>query len=192
RLPQATVTATHAGQVLAVPLTRAEFEALTRDLLTRTRLTVQQLLRRAGLDWGQVDRLLMVGGSTHMPMTGQMLAELSGQEPDHSLAVSEVVARGAALHAGIAAARAGDTQRVLGDQVREELADVVEVNVIAHSLGVEVRHQGRRVNDILIEKNTQLPAAAGRTYHTVKSNQRRVRVVILQGEAPQAEACIRI
>ena len=192
RLPQATVTATHAGQVLAVPLTRAEFEALTRDLLTRTRLTVQQLLRRAGLDWGQVDRLLMVGGSTHMPMTGQMLAELSGQEPDHSLAVSEVVARGAALHAGIVAARAGDTERVLGDQVREELADVVEVNVIAHSLGVEVRHQGRRVNDMLIEKNTQLPAAAGRTYHTVKPNQRRVRVVILQGEAPQAEACIRI
>jgi molecular chaperone DnaK len=134
----------------------------------------------------------MVGGSTHMPMTGQMLRELSGQEPDHSLAVSEVVARGAALHAGIAAARAGDAERVLGDEVREELADVVEVNVIAHSLGVEVRQEGRRANNILIAKNTQLPASAGRVYHTYAPNQRRVRVVILQGEAPQAEACIRI
>src|SRR5207302_7989966 len=126
------------------------FEALTRDLLVRTRLTVQQLLRRAGLGWDQVDRVLMVGGSTHMPVTGQMLRELSGQEPDHSLAVSEVVARGAALHAGIVAARSGDAERSMGDAVRAELADVVEVNVTAHSLGVEVRQQDRRVNDILI------------------------------------------
>src|SRR5439155_11031607 len=113
RIPQTTVTASHAGQVLTVPLTRMDFEALTRDLLVRTRLTVQQLLRRAGLGWEQVDRILMVGGSTHMPMTGQMLRELSGQEPDHSLAVSEVVARGAALHAGITAARAGDEHGTL-------------------------------------------------------------------------------
>jgi molecular chaperone DnaK len=76
--------------------------------------------------------------------------------------------------------------------VREELADVVEVNVTAHSLGVEVRHQGRRVNDILIAKNTQLPASAARVYRTIRPGQRRVRVLILQGEAPQAEACIRI
>jgi molecular chaperone DnaK len=192
RLSQTTVTCSHAGQIMTVPLTRAEFEALTRDLLTRTRLTVQQLLRRADVPWEKVDRVLMVGGSTHMPMTGQMIRELSGEEPDHSLAVSEVVARGAALHAGIVAARAGDHERVLGDEVREELAEVVEVNVTAHSLGVEVRHQGRRVNDILIAKNTQLPAAATRVYRTAAPNQRRVRVVILQGEAPQAEACIRI
>ena len=62
----------------------------------------------------------------------------------------------------------------------------------AHSLGVEVRHQGRRVNDVLIAKNTQLPAAAARVYRTVRPGQRRVRVVVLQGEAHQAEACIRI
>jgi molecular chaperone DnaK len=192
RLPQTSVTCSHAGRVLTVPLSRAEFEALTRDLLTRTRLTVQQLLRQAGVSWNQVDRLLLVGGSTHMPMTSEMLRELSGQEPDHSLAVSEVVARGAALHAGIVAARAGDADRALADDVRDELADVVEVNVTAHSLGVEVRHRGRRVNDILIAKNTQLPAGATRVYHTVSPNQRRVRVVILQGEAHQAEACIRI
>ncbi len=192
RLPQTTVTCSHAGQVLTVPLSRAEFETLTRDLLTRTRLTVQQLLRQAGLTWEQVDRILLVGGSTHMPMTGQMLRELSGQEPDHSLAVSEVVARGAALHAGILAARAGDAGQTLGDEARAELADVVEVNVSAHSLGVEVRHQGQRINDILIPKNTQLPADASRVYHMAAPNQRRVRVVVLQGEAHQAEACIRV
>src|SRR5579883_1517693 len=101
KLPQTTLTCMHAGQVLSVPITRADFESLTRDLLVRTRLTTQQLLRQAKLSWDQVDRILLVGGSTHMPMTGQMLQELTGKLPDNSLAVSEVVARGAALHAGI-------------------------------------------------------------------------------------------
>jgi molecular chaperone DnaK len=192
KLPQTSVTCTHAGKVLSVPLTRADFEALTKDLLTRTRLTVMQLLRSAGLGWEQVDRVLLVGGSTHMPMTGQMLGELSGKDPDHSLAVSEVVARGAALHAGIVAARSGKPQENLSDAARDELADVIEVNVTAHSLGVEVRHQGQRINDVLIPKNTQLPASDARVYRTVAPNQRRVRVKVLQGEAHQAEACIPI
>lgn len=192
KLPQTSVTCTHAGKVLSVPLTRADFETLTRDLLTRTRLTVMQLLRSAGLAWEQIDRVLLVGGSTHMPMTGQMLRELGNKEPDHSLAVSEVVARGAALHAGIVAARSGESHEGLSDAARGELADVVEVNVIAHSLGVEVRHQGQRINDVLIRKNTQLPASDARVYRTVAPNQRRVRVKVLQGEAHQADACIPI
>jgi molecular chaperone DnaK len=187
RLPQASITCTHAGRVLTVPLSRDQFEGMTRDLLTRTRLTVQQLMRQAGVGWDAVDRILLVGGSTHMPMTAAMLHELSGQEPDHSLAVSEVVARGAALHAGIVLSRSPAEP-----ESREELVDIVEVNVTAHSLGVEVRHQGRKVNDILIAKNTQLPAAAARVYRTTRPGQRRVRVGILQGEAHQAEACIRI
>src|SRR5262249_18116171 len=109
KLSQTSVTCTHNGKVLTVPLSRAEFEALTRDLLTRTRLTTQQVLRQAGLGWDKVDRVLLVGGSTHMPMTGQMLHEISSKQPDNSLAVSEVVARGAAIHAGIFSSRSGDT-----------------------------------------------------------------------------------
>jgi molecular chaperone DnaK len=187
RLSQASITCTHAGRVLTVPIDRGQFEAMTRDLLTRTRLTVQELLRDAGIGWDRVDRILLVGGSTHMPMTAAMLRDLSGQEPDHSLAVSEVVARGAALHAGIVVSRNPSAPDAVAD-----LADVVEVNVTAHSLGVAVRQDGRRVNDILIAKNTQLPAAAARVYRTAQPDQRRVRVSILQGEAHQAEACIQI
>ncbi|MFO0809920.1 MAG: Hsp70 family protein [Gemmataceae bacterium] len=185
KLPQTSVTATHAGRTLSVPLTRTDFETLTRDLLTRTRLTVQQLHRQAGLTWDQIDHVLLVGGATHMPMTRQMLRDLSGKEPDHSLAVSEVVARGAALHAGVLAARRGDT-------ADDDLGQVVEVNVTAHSLGVEVRHQGELLSDVLIPKNTQLPASAARTYVTVADSQQRVRVKLLQGEAKQAEACIAV
>jgi molecular chaperone DnaK len=192
KLPQTSLTCTHGGKMLTVPLTRAEFETLTRDLLIRTRLTTQQVLRQANLGWDRVDRVLLVGGSTHMPMTGQMLQELSGKPPDNSLAVSEVVARGAAIHAGIAAARSEEAGLLLEEDVREALGQVVEINVNSHSLGIEVKHQEERINDILIPKNTQLPTAASRVYRTVVENQSRVRVKVLQGEAHQADACISI
>ncbi len=190
KLPQVSVTCTHAGKVLTVPVTRADFEAMTSDLLARTQLTTQQVLRDAHLGWDRVDRVLLVGGSTHMPMTGRMLRDVSGKEPDDSLAVSEVVARGAAIHAGIAAARGGEVDLALDDDTREALGQVVEINVNSHSLGIEVKRGEERANDILIAKNTQLPTAASRVYRTVVENQQRVRVKVLQGEAHQADACI--
>ena len=194
KLQQATVTSSHAGKVLTVPLSRAEFEGLTRDLLTRTRLTTEEVLRQAGLTWDKVDRLLLVGGSTHMPMTGQMLRDLSGKEPDHSLAVSEVVARGAAIHAGILTARqrAQAAAPAQSDEALDLLGDVVEINVNSHSLGIEVKKNEDRINDVLVPKNTQLPTASSRVYRTVVENQTRVRVKVLQGEASQADACIAI
>jgi len=193
KLDQASVTVNHAGRKLVVPITRKEFEGLTRDLLTRTRLTTQQVLRHAGIGWDQLDQILLVGGSTHMPMTGAMLRELSGRPPDNSLAVSEVVARGAALHAGIVASRgSADEQALLDAELREALGQVVEISVNSHSLGIEVKQQQERINDVLIPKNTQLPTAASRVYRTVVENQPRVRVKVLQGEASQADACISI
>jgi molecular chaperone DnaK len=193
KLPSTNVMCTHAGKVINVTISRADFEAMTRDLLTRTRLTVQQVLRESGVGWDKVDRLLMVGGSTHMPMTRQMLSEMSGKTPDDSLAVSEVVARGAALHAGIVSAHAGNGNGdMLGDEALEALGQIVEIHVNAHSLGIEVKHHEERINDILIPKNTQLPTAASRVYRTVVENQLKVRVKVLQGEAHQADACISI
>ncbi len=188
KIEQTTLTASHAGNRLVVPITRNEFESMTKDLLVRTRLTTQQVLNQSGLTWDQVDKVLLVGGSTHMPATSRMLAELTGREPDRSLAVSEVVARGAAIHAGIVQQR--EAQIRGGHGPIELLADVVEISVNAHSLGVEVKKEKDRLNDRLIPKNTQLPAAVSRVYHTAHDNQTRVRVRILQGEAHQAEACI--
>jgi molecular chaperone DnaK len=189
KVEQTSLTVSHEGHKVTLPLTRAEFESLTKELLVRTRLTTQQVLNQAGLTWDQVDRVLMVGGSTHMPMTGRMLAELTGREPDHTLAVSEVVARGAAVHAGIAHQREEQIRNGNGPAL-ELLADVVEISVNAHSLGVEVRQAGEKLNDKLIVKNTQLPAAVSRVYYVAGDNQTKVRVRILQGEAHQAEACI--
>lgn len=186
KVDQASLMVNHAGHRRSIPLTRSEFENRSRDLLARTRWTCQQALSAAGLAWEKVDRVLLVGGSTHMPMVRRMLRELTGQEPDSRLAVSEVVARGAAVHAALSAQRQPEHPTPLP----ASWADVVEVSVNAHSLGVEVRQNGQKLNDKLIPKNTQLPAFAQRTYYTVREDQRRVRVRILQGEAQQAEACI--
>ncbi|MCE9532200.1 MAG: Hsp70 family protein, partial [Planctomycetes bacterium] len=192
KVEQASVTCNHAGHKLVVPLSRKEFENLTKDLLTRTRLTIQQVLRQAGVSWDQIDRVLLVGGSTHMPMTATMIRDLSGKQPDNSLAVSEVVARGAAIHAGIVEARTAEGRKRLDPAVAGSLADIVEISVNAHSLGIEVRDDDAKVNDKLIVKNTQLPAASSRVYYTRTDNQNRVRVRVLQGEASQADACIGI
>jgi molecular chaperone DnaK len=188
KVQQTSVTCSHAGKVMTVPLSRVDFENLTKDLLVRTRLTTQQVLREAKVEWAQVDRVLLVGGSTHMPMTGRMLQEISGRPPDKSLAVSEVVARGAALHAGIIAAHSGADD----GEVVDLLGDVVEIAVNSHSLGIEIKIDGARHNDVLVPKNTQLPTSATRVYKTVVENQPRVRVKVLQGETHHAEACISI
>lgn len=185
KVDAATITCTHDGKKMTVPVTRELFETLTQDLLLRTRMTTTAVLRQANMTWDNVDKLLMVGGSTHMPATARMLRDLTGKDPDRSLAVSEVVARGAAVHAGIVNARRAPTTAVAA-----ELADIVEISVNAHSLGVEVRKADARLNDKLVVKNTQLPAAVSRVYFTAQDNQSKVRVRLLQGEAQQAEACI--
>ncbi|MCU0704474.1 MAG: Hsp70 family protein [Fimbriiglobus sp.] len=184
KVDAATITCTHDGKKMTVPVTRELFETLTQDLLLRTRMTTTAVLRQANMTWDNVDKLLMVGGSTHMPATGRMLRDLTGKDPDRSLAVSEVVARGAAVHAGIVNARR------LPTTATAELADIVEISVNAHSLGVEIRKAGVKMNDKLVVKNTQLPAAVSRVYYTAQEEQSKVRVRLLQGEAQQAEACI--
>jgi molecular chaperone DnaK len=189
KLPESKVTCNFAGHMLTVPLARTKFEELTSDLLMRTRMTTEQVLRQAGLGWDQVDRILLVGGSTHMPMTSQMLRKVTEKEPDNSLAVSEVVARGAALHAGIVMARSRQGDDFLGEEAHGVLDDVVEVNVNAHSLGIAVRQGQGRVNNVLIPKNTQLPTAFSRVYYTGVENQQRVCVRVLQGDAPEPESC---
>ena len=110
-----------------------------------------------------------------------MLRSLSGKEPDCSVSPDEAVAHGAALHAGL----------ILSYHAGKSPSFNIR-NVNSHSLGVEIRQGQERVNDILIAKHTQLPTAASRVYYTVVENQPRVRVKVLQGEAPQADACISI
>lgn len=172
---KATIAADHKGDWLRVEITRAEFESMTRDLLERTTFTCREAIAAAGLTWDQIDRVLLVGGSTRMPQVKQMLADLSGKAPDDSISPDEAVAHGAAIRAGaILASHAGKPPRL---KIR---------NVNSHSLGVVGKDPKtlRSRTGILIPRNTPLPASASRTFRTQKPDQRSILLQIVEGENP--------
>ncbi|HEX3724812.1 MAG TPA: Hsp70 family protein, partial [Pirellulales bacterium] len=171
------------GQAVRIEVSREKFEEITRDLLDRTQFTTRQTLQASGLSWNDIDNVLLVGGSTRMPMVGQMLRQLSGKEPDGSVAVDEAVAHGAALHAGVILAKQRGEKPVL--RIR---------NVNSHSLGVVATdaQTGRKRNAIVIPRNTALPVTAKRVFRTQKANQASILVQIVEGESASPDDCTQI
>ncbi len=180
---KASVACDYKGNSSRVEVTRRQFEEATQDLLDRTRFTAVQTLKAAGLEWNDVERVLLVGGSTRMPMVRRMLAELSGKEPDASVAADEAVAHGAALRTGLVLA-----------QQRGKRGGFRIKNVNSHSLGVVGTdpQTGRKRNGILVPRNTPLPVTARRVFKTSKRNQRSILVQIVEGESLAAEECSQI
>lgn len=179
---KATVTVAHGGKSLEVTVTRQQFEDMTADLLERTRHTTRQLLATAGLQWKDVQRVLLTGGSTRMPMVQRMLRELTGIEPDLTVSPDEAVARGAALYAYYLLASRGETGH-------RPTFDITNVN--AHSLGIEGidPKTGRRRNQILIPRNTALPARQTTECVTHESGQSSVVIQVLEGESLNPDEC---
>ena len=164
-------------------ITLEEFDDMTRDLLDRTEFTSKQSLLAAGLGWDDIDHVLLIGGSTRMPAVVTMLRELTGKEPDRSVAADEAVAHGAALHAGILLARRS------GHPPRFTVK-----NVNSHSLGVVATDTTTKMkrNAILIRRNTLLPVTARRIFKTLRRGQKSVFVQIVKGESASPDECSHI
>jgi molecular chaperone DnaK len=177
---KAPVVAEYQGKIQRLEISREQFEEATQDLLDRTRFTCAQTLRAAALEWSDLDRVLLVGGSSRMPMVRAMLQKISGKTPDASVAADEAVAHGAALQAGLVLAKRDG--RAANFSIR---------NVNSHSLGVVgVDPQTRRHrNGIVIPRNTPLPVSAKREFKTAKVGQRSILVKIVEGESPSADDC---
>lgn len=176
-----TAVVLHAGVRLRQEVTRVTFETLTRDLLERTQATTEMTVKQAGLAFSDIDRVLLVGGSTRMSMVARMLRELTGKEPDQSQSADEVVAHGAALYAAM-----------LSDVGSADRPKFELVNVNSHSLGVigTDPQLGRKVNVVLIPKNTPLPARKLKHFKTAQQNQHSVKVRVIEGESQRPEYCI--
>ncbi|MEQ1823835.1 MAG: molecular chaperone DnaK, partial [Fimbriimonadaceae bacterium] len=155
-------------QHLDVSLTRAKFEELCSDLLERIKRPFEQALADAKAKSSEINEVILVGGSSRMPMVQDLVKKLTGKEPNRSVNPDEVVAVGAAIQAG-----------VLGGEVK----DIVLLDVTPLSLGVET--QGG-ISDKLIERNTTIPTKKSRIYTTASDNQPEVEIHILQGERPLA------
>jgi molecular chaperone DnaK len=177
---KATIGCDYGGHAARVEVSRQQFQDLTRDLLDRTTFTTRQTLEAAGLAWEQIDRVLLVGGSSRMPAVVEMLRGLSNKEPDCSVSPDEAVAHGAALHAGL----------LLANQQGQRPSFHIK-NVNSHSLGVVATDSKtrRQRNAILIPRNTPLPVAARRVFKTQKTGQRSILVRIVEGESLSPEDC---
>jgi molecular chaperone DnaK len=180
---KATMFVNHAGRRLKVEITRQEFEEATAPLVLRTSTTADIVVMQAGLTWQDIDRVLVVGGSTRMPMIHRMLEELAGRAVDLSVSADEAVAHGAALYANLLEQQAGGGER-----------QFAVTNINSHSLGVVGidAASGERVNRVIIAKNTPLPHSASRRFQTLKPGQASVKVTVVEGESEIPDACIEV
>ncbi len=164
------ITATDAGPLhLDYELSRAKFQELTADLLDRCRKPFEQAIKDAGLDKGEIDHVVLVGGSTRMPAVASLVQEIAGREPNKTVNPDEVVAIGAAVQAGV---------------LKGEVKDVLLLDVTPLSLGIETKGG---VMTTLIERNTTIPTRKSETFTTAEDHQPSVEIHVLQGEREMSQ-----
>ncbi len=163
------ITANQSGpKHLEMKLTRAKFEEMTADLLDRTVKPAQRAIEDSGLKASEIDKILLVGGSTRMPMVQKKIISLLGKDPTKGINPDECVAAGAAIQGAI----------LKGDH-----KDIVLVDVTPLSLGLETLGG---VFTKIIERNTAIPAQQSQVFTTAANNQPQVEIMIYQGERPMA------
>jgi molecular chaperone DnaK len=153
---------------LSLRLSRSKFDQMIEPLVQRTMEPCRQALKDAGLEAKDIDEVILVGGSTRIPLVQKVVADFFGKEPNKGVNPDEVVAIGAAIQAGVLA---GDVK------------DVLLLDVTPLSLGVETLGG---ITDIVIERNTTIPVRKSKVYSTADDNQNQVEIHVLQGERSMA------
>ena len=163
------ITADQAGpKHLSLKLSRSKFEQLVEDLLERTIEPCKQALKDANMKTGEIDEVVLVGGSTRIPRVQELVTEQFGKEPHRGVNPDEVVAIGAAIQAGVLAG---------------EVDDVLLLDVTPLSLGIETLGS---VTTVLIPRNTTIPTRKSEVFSTASDNQTSVEIHVLQGEREMA------
>src|SRR5699024_8736062 len=163
------ITAGEAGPLhLEMSLTRAKFEELSAHLVDRTMVPTKKALQDAGLSPNEINKVILVGGSTRIPAVQEAIEREIGKEPSKGVNPDEVVALGAAIQAGV---------------LQGDVKDVVLLDVTPLSLGIETMGS---VTTRLIERTTTIPTSESQTFSTAADNQTAVDIHVLQGEREMA------
>lgn len=175
-----------AGHVGTYTVTRELFENLTRDLMERTQLLTERVLDEKGLTWRELEGVLLVGGSTRMPMVQTFIQQMSGKPAMGGINPDEAVALGAAIQATMEMEEQSSTQYALAGRKRT-------TDVISHSLGMIAISEDRLhyLNSILIRKNLSIPSAQTRPYKMTlrKRDATQLEVFLTQGESTDPQQC---
>ena len=182
-LNRAMIITNYAGKFHRLQLTRQEFEAMTTDLVERCRSLVDVVLHEAGLTTDQIDTVLLVGGSTRLPMIQNMLTEHFGKPPDASVNPDEAVAIGAAVMGVLIQSEATKKRPSLGAGPTQNFGIMRISDVCSHSLGMVVLDEfGELRNSTIIPKNTNIPCNVSKDNYLMTShNQTEFDVIVLQG-----------
>ena len=171
---------------MRVQITREMFEESISSLMSRTDILIEVALEEAGLQASEIDKVLLVGGSTRIPLVQQRLEKMFGSAPETAVNVDECVALGAALHAGLTMLR--EKSNIVPAGVSKGLKDINLTDVCNHSYGTICapidKETGRRVieNRIILKKNTPLPCESEQTFYTLAEGQTDLEVTVTQGE----------
>jgi molecular chaperone DnaK len=180
--PKAAMTVHHAGQRKTFQIEQELFEKLTKGLVDRTEEITKRMLKDHDLGWAHVDVVLTTGGSSRMPMIRKRLKKLSGRTLNTSLSPDQSIAHGATYYAGMLLTNNKFAKSILNDEANKRLSKVRQRSVNARALGLLVRdtHRGQRVPHYIIPANTPLPTSITQNFGTVKPNQRRVNLQIVE------------
>jgi molecular chaperone DnaK len=176
---------------MRVEISRRMFEESIQSLMERSDILVEVALDEAGIEPSVIDKVLLVGGSTRIPMVQQRLEKIFGFAPETAVNVDECVALGAALHAGLTTLREKPDTVPAG--IASGLKGINLTDVCNHSYGTICapidKETGRRVieNRIILKKNTQLPCEASQMFYTLNEGQEKLEVIITQGEDTDIE-----
>ncbi len=183
----------HEGKSATIRVSREKFDELTSDLLQRTIDTTDFVLEQAQLKFTDLDGIVLIGGSTLMPQVPQRLKEHTGVQPyiHPDLDPHTAVAKGAAIHAAILEARHRPDDTTLGDRIKKMFEPIRQEDVNSHGLGIVAMdpRSKKAINHIMIPRNTTLPFEVTQTFQTNKSDQQRISVQVLEGDAPDPVAC---
>lgn len=181
---QTTVLLSASDKTTSIPLTRAQFEAMTAPLLNRTGSVMQFVLEEARLDWHSIDKVLLVGGSTRMRAVPALIESMTGKPPSVELHPDEVVALGAAVQGTLLQIAAGESEHS-----ESQSFPLVEIkDVCSHSLGV-ISHDdfGRPRNSIVLPRQTPYGIKVSETFCTLDDWQIAIEVQVTEGEEEQVE-----